>query len=775
METVASVSGTTVCCLWKHILELRFLRKELFMNTLKYLFTCLYLLTLPLGALAQQVESYLTREQLPDAVTFLPAPPAERTPQAEADKAIHHWMKSLRSGERGVRAAREATTNVDTMAAMFSGAFGRELSREKTPRTMDLLYRSIRTFRLAASHPKKAYMRVRPYVYYDEGTLVPGDEEEERHTGSYPSGHTSRGWGMALVLAQLNPERQDTILSAGYEWGQSRVIAGYHWQSDVDAARLMTSATFARLQDCPEYMADLTLAREELFPPAAPTPQGDERLLRDWIRTISSDAFGGRKPMTEYEDKTVEYLAGELEALGLQPAFGNSWYQPFNMISVTARPVGGAFTITGTNTSVPRSRRKAELRYPDDMVVWTARAEDKVEIPAAEFVFCGFGIKAPEYGWDDYKDIDVKGKIVIAMVNDPGFYDPTLFRGRNMTYYGRWLYKFEEARRQGAAGCLVLHNTEAASYGWHVCVNGHMEGNLALFNPDTKNADMLGIKGWLHEDGCRKLFQAAGLDMDAAIAAAKRPGFQAFSLKVRSDVKMEVTYEIKQTRNVAGILPGTDLKDEVVVLNAHWDHLGFGTPDETGDAIYNGAADNASGMAGALLVARRLAGMEHRRSFLFLFPSSEESGLFGSQYYCEHPAFPMEKTAACLNFESIGPAELTRDVVILGGGETALDQYYVAAAAAQGRYIYFDDDNSDGWFFRSDHYNFVKKGVPAVVVENGLQPVDPSRPNKYPMPVWYHKPSDEYQEDWDLEGTMANINLIHSVALSVANAEESPR
>ena len=297
METVASVSGTTVCCLWKHILELRFLRKELFMNTLKYLFTCLYLLTLPLGALAQQVESYLTVEQLPDAVSFLPPPPAEGTPQAEADKAIHHWMKSLRSGERGVRAAREAMTNVDTMAAMFSGAFGRELSREKTPRTMDLLYRSIRTFRLAASHPKKAYMRVRPYVYFDEGTLVPGDEEEERHTGSYPSGHTSRGWGMALVLAQLNPERQDTILSAGYEWGQSRVIAGYHWQSDVDAARLMTSATFARLQDCPEYMADLTLAREELFPPAAVAAAVehyacDERGPIDVVMEFTGDVAG---------------------------------------------------------------------------------------------------------------------------------------------------------------------------------------------------------------------------------------------------------------------------------------------------------------------------------------------------------------------------------------------------------------------------------------------------------------------------------------------------
>ena len=465
--------------------------------------------------------------------------------------------------------------------------------------------------------------------------------------------------------------------------------------------------------------------------------RNDEALLRDWIRTISSDDFGGRKPMTTYEDKTVEYLASELEALGLEPAFGGDWFQPFGMISVTSKPVGGKFTVKG--------RRKAELTYPEDMVVWTARATDRVELPAAEFMFCGFGIHAPEYGWDDYEGIDVRGKIVIAMVNDPGFYDPSLFRGRNMTYYGRWLYKFEEAQRRGAAGCLVLHNTEAASYGWHVCVNSHLEGNLALFDPETRNAGMLGVKGWIHEDGARKLFQAAGMDLDEAVAAAKRPGFQSFPLGVRSDIRMDVTYDVKQTRNVGAVLRGTDLADEVVVLNAHWDHLGFGAPDGTGDEIYNGAADNASGIASALLLAKRFkeSAMRPRRSILFLFPSSEESGLFGSQYYCEHPVIPMEKTAACLNFESIGPAELTEDVVILGGGESRLDDYYVAAAAAQGRYIFFDDDNSDGWFFRSDHYNFVKKGVPAVVVENGLHPVDPARPNKYPMEVWYHKPSDE--------------------------------
>ena len=497
---------------------------------------------------------------------------------------------------------------------------------------------------------------------------------------------------------------------------------------------------------------------------SAQTPENDESQLRSWIQVLASDAFGGRKPMTPYEDKTIAYLVDEMKRLGLEPAFGDSWFQPFQMIAVTARPEGGKITVRG--------RRKAELKYPDELIVWTAQATGQIRLPEAEYVFCGFGIDAPEYGWNDYEGIDVTGKIVITMVNDPGYYDASLFRGRNMTYYGRWLYKFEEARRRGAAGCLVLHDTEAASYGWHVCVNGHLEGNLALFDPQTRNADALAIKGWIHDTGFRKLFAAAGMDADAALAAAKRPGFKAFHLPVRSDIRMSVSYELQETRNVGGLLPGTDKPDEAVVFCAHWDHLGFGQEDETGDRIYNGAADNASGMAGVLLSAQKFRELPEkpRRSILFLFPSSEESGLFGSQYYCEHPAFPMEKTAACLNFESIAPAERTRDLVILGGGESELDRYYVAAAAAQGRTIYFDDDNSDGWFFRSDHYNFVKKGVPAVVWENGLQPVDPLRPNRYPMASWYHKPCDEYRPDWDLGGTLENINLVFSVGLSVANA-----
>ena len=488
----------------------------------------------------------------------------------------------------------------------------------------------------------------------------------------------------------------------------------------------------------------------------------DEQLLREWIKTLSHDEFGGRKPMTPYEDKTVDYLARQLEVMGLEPAFNGGWFQPFEMISVTAKPEGGRLSVSG--------KKKSVLRYPDYAIIWTTRATERIDLKKVEYVFCGFGINAPEYGWNDYDGIDVKGKIVVVMVNDPGFYDSQLFRGRNMTYYGRWTYKFEEAKRQGAAGCLVLHHTEAASYGWHVCVNGHLSNNLSIYDPATRNAGELAVRGWLHEDGLKKLFLAAGMDMDKALADAKKPGFKSFSLNVRGDVKMNVAYDIQKTRNVGGILRGSGQEDEAVVFCAHWDHLGIGKADERGDTIYNGAADNASGMAGALLVAKKFKEMPRpRRDLVFIFPSSEESGLFGSAYYCNHPVVPMEKTVACLNFESIGPAELTRDVVILGGGESDIDHYYVAAAAAQGRYIYFDDDNSDGWFYRSDHYNFVKKGVPAVVLENGRNLVDVSRPNKYPMPVWYHKPSDEYHDDWDLSGTLSNVNLIFSVGLSLSN------
>ncbi|MCR5710545.1 MAG: M28 family peptidase [Bacteroidales bacterium] len=496
----------------------------------------------------------------------------------------------------------------------------------------------------------------------------------------------------------------------------------------------------------------------------------EEALMREWTKDLGSDRFGGRKPMTEYETLTINYLAAQMKALGLEPAFGDSYFQPVQTISTVTRPEGNRFKVKGR-------RKKVDLIYPEDMVIWTARATDKVSLPAAEFVFCGFGIDAPEFGWNDFEGIDVKGKIIIAMVNDPGFYDASLFQGRNMTYYGRWTYKFEQAQRLGAAGCLVLHNTEAASYGWHVCQNGHVDSNLALFDKATGNRNELALKGWLHENGCRKLFQAAGRDFDATIAEAKKPGFKSFSLGLKSDISMDIVYEIQETCNVAGVLPGTDLKDEAVVFSAHWDHFGYGAPDETGDRIYNGAADNGSGMAAVLLLAKKYSELpvRPRRSMVFFIPTLEESGLFGSEYYCAHPAFPMEKTAACINFDCIAPEPLTHDVRVLGGGASELDSYILAAAAAQGRYVVFHNDNSDGWFFRSDHFNFVKKGVPAVVITYGQDLADPSRPNKYPKPDWYHKPSDQYKEDWDYAGTVAHVNMMFAAGLSAANADQRPK
>ncbi|MGX8707381.1 MAG: M28 family peptidase [Bacteroidales bacterium] len=500
------------------------------------------------------------------------------------------------------------------------------------------------------------------------------------------------------------------------------------------------------------------------------TPDEEEVLMRNWIITLGSDEFGGRKPMTEYETKTIGYLAGQMKEIGLRPAFGDSYFQKVKTISTVSRPVGGKFRMKG-------SKKKVDLNYPADLVVWTARADRRIEIPAAEFVFCGFGIDAPEFGWNDFEGVDVRGKIIIAMVNDPGFYDASLFQGRNMTYYGRWTYKFEQAQRLGAAGCLVLHNTAAASYGWHVCENGHVDSNLALYDEASGNAGELAVKGWFHENGCRKLFEACGIDFDQTVAAAKKPGFKPFVLKAKGNLAMDVDYEIQETCNVAGVLPGTDLADQAVVFSAHWDHFGFGTPDETGDPIYNGASDNGSGMAAVLLLAKKYAELpvRPRRSMLFFIPTLEESGLFGSEYYCEHPAFPMEKTAAVINFDCIAPEPLTHDVVVLGGGACELDNYLLASAGAQGRYVVFHDDNSDGWFFRSDHFNFVKKGVPAVVIEYGKDLVDPSRPNKYPRADWYHKPSDEYREDWDFAGTLAHVNMMFGVGLSVANADRAPR
>ena len=244
----------------------------------------------------------------------------------------------------------------------------------------------------------------------------------------------------------------------------------------------------------------------------------DLELYKNWLITLGSDEFGGRKPMTEYETKTINYIADQMKEIGLEPAFDGSYFQKVRMISTR-------LTVKDDVIKVKGAKKKANLVNREDYIIWTFRTDEKVSLPKSEFVFCGFGIDAPEYGWNDFDGVDVRGKIIIAMVNDPGYYDSSLFRGRNMTYYGRWCYKFEQAARLGAAGCMVLHNTEAASYGWHVCVNGHDQNSLGVYDEATGNSGELALQGWMSEAGCRKLFEAAGEDMDKALAAAKKPGF----------------------------------------------------------------------------------------------------------------------------------------------------------------------------------------------------------------------------------------------------------
>lgn len=505
------------------------------------------------------------------------------------------------------------------------------------------------------------------------------------------------------------------------------------------------------------------------LPVAAQSQADDLAYFKERVKTLGSDEFGGRKPLSAYEEKTIQYIADEFKKVGLQPANGDSYFQGVKEISTYTRPKDNKIRVKGKKGSF-------DLRFSDDIVIWTTRGTEKVEIPSTDYVFCGFGINAPEYNWNDYEGIDVKGKIVIAMVNDPGFYDASLFRGKNMTYYGRWTYKFEEALRQGAAGCLVLHNDAAASYGWKVCQSSHVQNNIALCSP-TMNAEELGMKGWLAESACRKLFEVSGLDFDETIAAAKKPGFKSFVMKAKSKVTLNVKMSVGESHNVAGILPGTDLKDEYIVCTAHWDHFGIGTPVD-GDSIYNGASDNASGVAALMLLARKYQQLpvKPRRSIVFVAVTSEECGLLGSQYYCEHPLYPLEKTAVNLNFDGVAPRERTWDVTLSGAGKTNTDALVVAMASAQGRVVKVRTEDPAGSYFRSDHFNFVKKGVPAILVGGGRDYVDKARHEAKPKVYRYHQPNDEYDEFWwDFDGAMEDLNLMFAIGLAVANDDEMPQ
>ncbi|MDR1724756.1 MAG: M28 family peptidase [Tannerella sp.] len=496
----------------------------------------------------------------------------------------------------------------------------------------------------------------------------------------------------------------------------------------------------------------------------------DETLFRGIIKDLSDDKFGGRKPLTEYEPAVLDYIAGQFKKVGLEPVNG-SYFQKVPMMSVST-------SIKNNELIVKGAKGKVNLKILDDFVLWSLRADKKIKLSNADFVFVGFGINAPEYGWNDYAGVDVKGKIVVTLVNDPGFYDNTLFRGKNMTYYGRWTYKFEEAGRQGAAAMLIIHDKAPASYDWSVVRNSRTGANLALYS-ETGNKELVPLQGWVTGTSAKKLFDAAGVSLDESVAAAKKKGFKSFPLKLKSTIEATNDVEVKESANVVGLIPGTTLKDEYIIYSAHWDHLGIGQAID-GDSIYNGADDNASGVAALVLLANRFNSLPERprRSILFLSVTGEEEGLLGSEYYSQHPLFPLAKTVVALNMDGYGDKMRTNDIILSAAGHSETDRYVYDAAAAQGRVVVLSKDNSSGGYYRSDHYNFAKVGVPVVLAKGGRSYRDPeaaANHSKLYKGSTYHQPTDEYHDWWDVSGSLDDIYLFYGIGLRLANDGYFPK
>lgn len=516
-----------------------------------------------------------------------------------------------------------------------------------------------------------------------------------------------------------------------------------------------------------QYFASLAfaLATSTLTIQAQTTQE--EKDFRYWEEVIASDSLGGRAPLTIYETKTINYIAQEFKALGLKPANGDSYFQQVPLLKVSTKPVGNAI-------NVKAKKGKVVLRNWDDLVITSVRGKKDVSIKNADFVFAGFGINAPEYGWNDYEGLDVKGKVVVVLVNDPGYYDASLFRGKDMTYYGRWIYKFEEASRQGAAGVLVVHDTAPASYGWNVVQASWGSKNLSLVS-DKGNADKVALQGWISLPATQRLFKAAGVDFDQAVAAAKRPGFKAINLNAVSHIKLKNDVFIANSNNVAAVLPGTSKKDEYLIYSAHWDHFGIQKPVD-GDSIYNGASDNASGVAALLVLAKKFAALKQRpeRSILFLSVTAEEAVLLGSEYYAHHPLVPLRNTVVNLNIDGCAPQSKVSNVIIAGYGDTNTDQLVAETAAAQGRTTEAAKNQSSGGYFRSDHFSFAKVGVPVILAEGGRDFINPEDANRYKGRRTYHMPQDEYSPSWDVSGTVDDINLWFGIGLRIANGNFTP-
>ena len=489
------------------------------------------------------------------------------------------------------------------------------------------------------------------------------------------------------------------------------------------------------------------------------------------IEQLASDEFLGRKPFTEGEVKTVNYLEEEFAKLGLLPGNGDSYFQEVPMVEITGSP-SDKMQISGNN-------QRFELTYFEDFVATTLKAEPEITLDASELVFAGYGIVAPEYDWNDYEGVDWKGKTAVVLVNDPGFNsgDSTLFKGNEMTYYGRWTYKYEEAARQGAAGILIIHDTEPASYGWNVVQAGWSGAKLSL----ESDLPVVDVQGWISNEGASKLFEAASVDNKNYMELAKSDDFSPIPLGLTAKVKITNKIKRDRSKNVVALLPGTDQKDEYIIYSAHWDHFGVGRPIDN-DSIYNGAVDNASGTALLLALAEAFKkSPPQKRSIVMIAVTAEEQGLLGSAYYAENPIYPPQKTVANINMDAFYSPGRMKDLTITGYGQSEMDEYAREAAEKQGRYIIPDPEAEKGYFFRSDHFNFAKIGIPALYASGSYEGFDKSiddikELNDHYRKYLYHQPSDEYDANTtELSGIQLDAQLLFEVGYKLANEDYYPK
>lgn len=512
-----------------------------------------------------------------------------------------------------------------------------------------------------------------------------------------------------------------------------------------------------------------------------PSSELNEEAIRAHIKFLSSDLLEGRAPGARGGEIAANYIAAQMEAIGLKGAGANgSFFQPVSLVGVKADP-NTQLTVSGRNG-------KESFKFADEYVAFTGAQTDEVDVDA-DMVFVGYGISAPETRWNDYKGgaPDYRGKILVILVNDPPATpaEPNLFGGKTLTYYGRWTYKFEEAARRGAAGVILLHTDESAGYPWGVVrtSNGSWRFDIARTSDDTL---FLKMNSWVTDETARKIMKLAGQDLDDLRAKAASRDFQPVSLNLKGKINLKSEVKRVQAPNVVGILTGRDpkLRDEYVVYSAHWDHLGVGAPNKNGDTIYNGALDNATGVASVLAIAEALsklpAAQRPRRSSLFLFPTAEEQGLIGAEWYSKHPLVPLEKTAANVNLDSMNVLGRTHDFIPLGAERSSLLAVVQAVARERGMRVSPDARPEQGSFYRSDHFPFAKVGVPSISLKEGSDYVGRSKEwgqeqFKAYNTAHYHQPSDEYRESWDFGGMLQEAEIAMAIGMRIANDPAFPR